>query len=128
MLFRSGHAGREQGDWTLGNASTADEACRAETRRALPARVDASGFVDADDVVRLEFVRGFAVTDTRDHARERVGFLDEVFRADRVEETLADGDFAELHFMTAGDRAHCADKGVRLENGWSIVRFSAAFA
>lgn len=57
--------------------------------------------VDAYDVVGLEFVRHRAVPGARDHGAHGVAQLDEVLGTDRVIETLAKGNLAELDTVKA---------------------------
>ncbi len=57
--------------------------------------------IDADDVVGFELVGYRAVAEARDHGCQGVALLDEIFRADRVVETLAEGDVAELDAVKA---------------------------
>jgi len=64
--------------------------------------------VDAYDIVSLEFVRHSTVANTRDHGGHGVAQLHEVFRADRVKETLAKGNFAEFETVTGRVSVHRA--------------------
>jgi hypothetical protein len=62
--------------------------------------------VDANNVVCLEFIRHSPVTNACDHGGQVIALLDEVFRADRVKESLANGDIAEFDTPESGLRCH----------------------
>jgi len=64
--------------------------------------------VDADNVVRFKFVRHSAIPDASDHSGHRRALLYEIFLADRVIETLTDGNFAEMNTVTGRKRGHYA--------------------
>jgi hypothetical protein len=57
--------------------------------------------IDANDVVSLEFVGHGAIAKARDHGSHRVTLLHEVLGADRIIETLANGNVTELDAVKA---------------------------
>ena len=66
--------------------------------------------IDADDIIRLEFVRHRTVADAANHGGHDFALFDEVFLTDGVEKTLTDGDFAEFDAQAVGIFGHTGSK------------------
>ena len=62
--------------------------------------------INADDIVGFEFVWNGAVPYAGNHDCEAFAFLDEIFGADRVKETLTDSDIAKLDTAAGRLRSH----------------------
>ena len=73
--------------------------------------------LDAHDVVSLKFVRHSAVPNARDHCSHRVAELHEVLRADRVIETLAKDNVAEVDAVKGRVSGHMELIGKQLDRG-----------
>ena len=69
-------------------------------------RACANSDVDADCVIRFEFVGYRAVADTGNHCGQFVTLLDEIFLADGVEEALTNGYFTEFDAFAVGVLSH----------------------
>lgn len=77
--------------------------------------------VDAYHVIRFKFIRHCAIADAGDHGRQRGALFDEIFLADRIVETLADGDVAEFHAVTSGVIDHAINFVVAVRSLSAVV-------
>jgi len=66
--------------------------------------------VDAYDVVSFKFVRHGAISRASDHGGHGGALFHKVFLADRVIETLTDGNFAEFGAVTGRVIGHAISK------------------
>lgn len=98
-----------------------DQFCQHFLQRDAVQRVSGLGqthraqtlVVYTHDVIRFKFVRYGAVADAGDHGGHGGALLDEVFLADRVKKTLANGDFVEFDAVTGRVIGHAGLEKVK---------------
>lgn len=62
--------------------------------------------IDTYHIVRFEFIGYRAIADTRNHGGQTGTLFHEIFCADRVKETLTDGNLAEVDSLLFGFWIH----------------------